>query len=178
MNPPPFTEIPFSLARMKSAFWPAISTVPSIFEILLPVTSVKIALAAVPGLPSWLRLGLWVTIPPVLDTTGAPVALLLKIALFSLPTLKSTNLLWDNPLESGLTILIRSFPLALVDMEGPPVSGFILLAERFLALKSLAKTSSPTKSIPPVIKKATIKLKVILFLFLRECFKIFSLIFK
>ena len=173
IKPPPLTVTPFSFANIKSAFWPAISIVPLIFDPLFPVTSVKIAFAAL------FKFGLWTTIPPILVTTGSFVALLLKITPFPAPTLKSINLLWEIPPEFGLVICITSVPLALSVIEGPPEAcGFISFAPLFLVLKSLAITFSSINPIWPVIKKATIKLKVILLLFFKLCFNIFSFLFK
>ena len=169
INPPPFTVIPFSLAKIKSAFCPAISIVPLIAEALLPVTSLNIAEA------DFCKLGLCDTIPPVFETYGFVVELLLKITPFPLPTLKSINLLWDIPPAFGSTIFTTSIPLALVLIFGPPVSGFISLFCFCLTLKSLAKSSvSKNPPICPVIKKATTKLKVILRLFFKLCFSNFS----
>ena len=171
MKPPPFTVIPFSLAKIKSAVFPAISTVPAILEALLPVTSVRIAFASV-FKPVFL-----VTIPPVFVTTASCVPLLLKITLFPLPTLKSINLLWDIPFWLSF-ISTTSVLFILCVICGPSVAGFSILAPIFLALKSLAEASSSTKPNPPVIKKVTIKLRVILLLFLRWCFSNLSLNFK
>ena len=171
INPPPFTVIPFSLAKMKSAFCPATSIVPLIAETLLPVTSLNMAEA------DFCRLGLCVTIPPVFETYGSFVELLLKITPFPLPTLKSINLLCDIPPIFGATIFTTSIPLALVVIPGPPLlkSGLISLFCFCLALKSLAKSSvSKNPPICPVIKKATTKLKVILRLFFKLCFSNFS----
>ena len=156
---------------MKSAFCPATSIVPLIADALLPVTSLNMAEAEV------FRLGLCDTIPPVFETYGSLVELLLKITPFPLPTLKSINLLWDIPPAFGSTIFTTSIPLALVVIPGPPLLGsvFISLFCFCLTLKSLAK-SSVSKNPPtcPVIKNETIKLKVILRLFFKLCFSNFS----
>ena len=164
MKVAPFKVIPFSLARIKSALAPNISMSPLILDTLFPVTSFKITLALL------VKLEFLVTCPPICEVPFS--ILLLNIRPFPVPTLRSINLLWEIPLEFGLTILTTSVLLAEVFKLGPPWSGLTKLFSLFLVLKSLACSSS--QAIPPVIRKATIRLKVIFCFFFKNLLSSFS----
>ena len=111
IKPKPLPTMPFGLAITKSAFVPAISSIPFRFVLPVPVTSVRISFAAFPC-----KLALAFNAPANWELYCAlPVWLLNTIPLPA--TLKSVNLLCDRPLLSGFTILIiLSFTFA------PPAS--------------------------------------------------------